>query len=213
MVARDLDANVKILLTAAAKFVNPISLGRIPQYPRCQGPLRSIATFHARKDKSMILGLSLAQFTFLHVFLSMIGIGVGIFVIYGLLTSKRLSILTSLFFLTTALASLTGFLFPSKGFTPALSIGFLSLVFLGLAIVGLYVKKLAGSWRSTYVVSVCIAYYLNFFVLVAQAFSKIDLFHTIAPSESSPGYLISQLAVFVVFLLLTIRAVKRFHPA
>ena len=160
----------------------------------------------------MILGLSLTQFTFLHVFLSLVGIAVGVFVIYGLLTSKRLSILTTLFFLTTVLASLTGFLFPNKGFTPALSIGFVSLVVLGLAIVALHVKKLAGSWRSTYVVTVCIAYYLNFFVLVAQAFSKIDLFHTIAPSESSPGYLISQLAVFVVFLLLTIRSVKRFHP-
>ena len=160
----------------------------------------------------MILGLSLTQFTFLHVFLSLVGIAVGVFVIYGLLTSKRLSILTTLFFLTTVLASLTGFLFPSKGFTPALSIGFVSLVVLGLAIVALYVKKLAGSWRSIYVVTVCIAYYLNFFVLVAQAFSKIDLFHTIAPSESSPNYLISQFAVFVVFLLLTIRSVKKFHP-
>jgi hypothetical protein len=161
----------------------------------------------------MILGLSLTQFTFLHVFLSLVGIAVGVFVIYGLLTSKRLSILTTLFFLTTILTSLTGFLFPNKGFTPALSIGFVSLVVLGLAIVGLYFKKLAGSWRSTYVVTVCIAFYLNFFVLVAQAFSKIDMFHTIAPSQSSSGYLISQLAVFVVFLLLTVRAVKKFHPA
>ena len=161
----------------------------------------------------MILGLSLTQFTFLHVFLSLVGIAAGVFVIYGLLTSKRLSILTSLFFLTTILTSLTGFLFPNKGFTPALSIGFVSLVVLGLAIVGLYFKKLAGSWRSTYVVTVCIAFYLNFFVLVAQAFSKIDMFHTIAPSQSSSGYLISQLAVFVVFLLLTVRSVKKFHPA
>jgi hypothetical protein len=160
----------------------------------------------------MILGLSLTQFTFLHVFLSLVGIAVGVFVIYGLLTSKRLGILTTLFFLTTVLTSLTGFLFPNKGFTPALSIGFVSLVVLGLAIVALYVKKLAGSWRSIYVVTVCIAYYLNFFVLVAQAFSKIDVLHTIAPSQSSPGYAISQLAVFVVFLLLTVRALKRFHP-
>ena len=31
----------------------------------------------------MILGLSLAQFTYLHVFLSMIGIGAGLFVVFG----------------------------------------------------------------------------------------------------------------------------------
>jgi hypothetical protein len=145
----------------------------------------------------MILGLSLVQFTFLHVFLSLVGIGAGVFIIYGLLTSRRLSILTTLFLVSTVFTSLTGFLFPFKGITPGIILGVLSMIALVLAIVALYVKKLAGPWRGTYVVSVLVAYYFNFF----------------APSQASPGFGFTQGAVLLVFILLTARAFKKFHPA
>jgi hypothetical protein len=160
----------------------------------------------------MILGLTLVQFTFLHVFLSLVGIGAGIFIIYGLLTSRRLSILTSLFLITTVATSLTGFLFPFKGVTPGIILGILSIIVLILAIVALYVRKLDGAWRATYVVSVCVAFYFNFFVLIAQSFDKVAALHAFAPTQASPGFGITQLAVLLIFILLTIRAVKKFHP-
>ena len=161
----------------------------------------------------MILGLSLVQFTFLHVFLSLVGIATGIFIIFGLLNSLRLRILTALFFVTTSLTSVTGFFYPFHGVTPGIVLGVLSLIVLAMAIVALYVKGLAGIWRATYVVSVCVAFYFNFFVLVAQAFQKIPELHGLAPSQASPGFAVAQGVVFLVFLLLTIRAVKKFHPA
>jgi len=160
----------------------------------------------------MILGLSLVQFTYLHVFMSLIGIGAGIFVIFGLLTSRRLSILTSLFLITTVGTSLTGFLYPYNGMTPGIVLGILSMIVLILAIYALYVKKLAGGSRALYVVSVCAAFYFNFFVLIAQGFDKVPALHTIAPSQKSPGFVVTQLAVLLIFILLTARAVKRFHP-
>jgi hypothetical protein len=160
----------------------------------------------------MILGLSLAQFTFLHVFLSLVGLGAGLFVLFGLLNSRRLSILTSLFLITTAATSLTGFLFPFKGVTPGITLGILSMIALILAIVALYVKGLAGAWRGTYVISACLAYYFNFFVLIAQSFAKVPALHSIAPTQASPGFGITQLAVLIIFILLTIRAFKKFHP-
>ena len=160
----------------------------------------------------MILGLSLLQFTYLHVFLSLVGLGAGIFIVYGLLTSRRLSILTSLFLVTTAATSVTGFLFPFNGVTPGIILGILSMIVLVLAIVALYVKKLAGAWRGTYVVTVMLAYYFNFFVLVAQSFAKVPALHSIAPTQASPGFGFTQAAVLVIFILLTIRAFKKFHP-
>jgi len=160
----------------------------------------------------MILGLSLVQFTYLHVFMSLIGIGAGIFVIFGLLTSRRLSILTSLFLITTVGTSLTGFLYPFKGMTPGIVLGILSMVALILAIYALYIKKLAGAARGLYVVSVCVAFYFNFFVLIAQAFDKVPALHAVAPSQKSPGFAVTQLAVLLIFILLTTRAVKKFHP-
>jgi hypothetical protein len=160
----------------------------------------------------MILGLNLVQFTFLHVFLSLIGIGAGLFLVYGLLTSRRLSILTTLFLISTAFTSLTGFLFPFKGVTPGIILGVLSLIALFVAIVALYGKKLEGPWRGTYVISVMIAYYFNFFVLIAQSFDKVPALHGFAPSQSSPGFAFTQAAALVTFILLTIRTFKRFHP-
>jgi hypothetical protein len=161
----------------------------------------------------MILNLSLVEFTYLHVFVSLVALGAGIFIIYGLLTSRRLNILTALFLVTTIATSLSGFLFPFKGITPGIILGVLSIIVLVVAIVALYVKKLAGPWRGTYVVSMCVAYYFNFFVLVAQSFDKVQALHSFAPTQSSPGWGFSQAAVLVIFILLTIRAFKKFHPA
>ena len=160
----------------------------------------------------MILGLSVAQFTFLHVFLSLTGIGAGIFVVYGFLASRRLRVLTALFFIATVATSLTGFLFPFKGVTPGIVLGILSMIVLLLAYVGLYVKKLDGAWRGVYVICAMLAFYFNFFVMVTQSFEKLPPLHSIAPTQSSPGFGGTQLAVLLVFIFLTVRAFKRFHP-
>ena len=161
----------------------------------------------------MILGISLVQFTYLHVFLSLVGIGAGIFLIFGLLTSRRLSIITALFLTTTLFTSLTGFLFPFKGVTPGIIVGALSTLVLLLAIYALYVKQLAGVWRSVYVVSACLAFYFNFFVLIAQSFDKVPTLHAAAPTMSSPVLGVTQIALLVIFILLTVRAVKKYNPA
>jgi hypothetical protein len=160
----------------------------------------------------MTLGLNLIQFTFLHVFLSVIGLGAGVFVVFGFFSSRRLSILTTAFFVSTFLTSLSAFLFPFHGVTPGIVLGILSLIVLTLATYALYRKKLAGDWRVTYVISTCVAFYFNFFVLVAQAFDKFRALHSIAPSQTSPGFVIAQLALLVLFILITIRSVQRFHP-
>jgi hypothetical protein len=184
-----------------------------PPAPGTRGPKRKQCRFSGiGKDNFMILGLSIGQFTYLHVFLSMVGIGAGVFVVFGLLSSRRLSILTSLFFVTTVTTSLTGFLFPFKGVTPAIVVGILSLIALALAIVGLYVKKLDGSWRGVYVISVMVAFYFNFFVLIVQSFGKVHVLSQIAPTQTSPGFGLIQLIVLLIFVFLTLRAFKRFHP-
>ena len=61
----------------------------------------------------MILGMT--PFTFFHVVLSLIGILSGLFVLYGLLASKRLAGWTAVFLATTLATSVTGFLFPFRG--------------------------------------------------------------------------------------------------
>ncbi|MGY3406288.1 hypothetical protein ACVWZV_002401 [Bradyrhizobium sp. GM5.1] len=60
----------------------------------------------------MVLGLSLPAFTLVHVIISLIGIAAGLVVMFGLLGSKPMPRLTTIFLAFTILTSATGFLFP-----------------------------------------------------------------------------------------------------
>ena len=63
----------------------------------------------------MIFGMSLHTYTVIHVAISLIAIGSGLVVMYGLLAAKRLDSWTALFLSTTVLTSVTGFGFPFHG--------------------------------------------------------------------------------------------------
>ena len=86
----------------------------------------------------MILGLSVGAFTLLHVIITLVAIGSGLIVVGGMFASHRLPVTTALFLLTTALTSVTGFLFPIHGLTPALRVGILACAILAVALFALY---------------------------------------------------------------------------
>jgi hypothetical protein len=88
----------------------------------------------------------------------------------------------------------------------------ISLAVLALAIPARYLLHLAGAWRKVYAVSASIALYLSVFVLVAQLFMKVPSLHALAPTESEPPFLISQVVVMAVFIVLTIAAAIKFRP-
>lgn len=159
----------------------------------------------------MILGMSTATYTLLHVLISLIGIGSGLVVMYGLLTAKRLNGWTALFLATTVLTSVTGFFFPNEHITPGIIIGILSLVVLAIAIPARYTLHMHGAWRWIYVVTSSIALYFNCFVLVAQSFEKVPALHALAPTQKEPPFLVAQVILMVLFIALTVLAVKRFH--
>lgn len=157
----------------------------------------------------MVLGMSLGTFTLIHVLISLVGIASGLIVLYGFLTNRRLDPWTAVFFVTTALTSLTGFLFPFTTATPAIKLGIMSLVVLAIAIVTRYVRHL--TWRKTYVIAACIALYFNIFVLVVQSFEKVPSLKAVAPTQKEPPFAIAQITVFLLFVVLTTFAVKRFR--
>jgi hypothetical protein len=160
----------------------------------------------------MILGMSADTFTLVHVVLSLVGIGSGLIVLFGMLGAKRLDGWTALFLATTVLTSVTGFFFPVTGFLPSHAVGILSLVFLAAALFAFYVYHLAGVWRWIYVVGAVVALYFNVFVGVVQAFRKVSFLEPLAPTQSEPPFLVAQLAVMAIFIVLGVLAVRRFHP-
>ena len=165
----------------------------------------------------MMLGMSLATLTMVHVIISLIAIAAGLVVMFGMLGSNRMSGLTAIFLLFTILTSATGFVIPpllSEKLLPSHIIGILSLVLLAVACIALYVMKLAGPWRWIYVLTALISLYLNVFVLVIQSFLKVPALHALAPSvpPAEPPFAVAQGIVLVFFVIVIIGAIRRYRP-
>ena len=177
---------------------------RGPPRQKIQGP-------NAKEDRMMIFGTT--TFTLVHVVLSLVGIFSGLVVVAGLIAAKRLDVWTAVFLASTVATSVTGFLFPVEHFMPSHGVGILSLVVLAVAILARYAFHLAGAWRWIYVVSAAVALYLNVFVLIVQLFQKVPALKALAPTQSEPPFLLTQLVVLVLFVVFAIAATIRFRTA
>jgi hypothetical protein len=153
----------------------------------------------------------MTTFTLIHVAISLVAIASGFVVLFGMFAGKRLDGWTALFLSTTVATSVTGFLFPFHHFMPSHAVGTLSLIVLAVAIVARYRRHLAVSWRWLYVVSAATALYFNVFVLIAQSFQKIPALKALAPTQSEPPFLVTQLIVMLLFVVFTVVAVKKFR--
>jgi hypothetical protein len=161
----------------------------------------------------MVLGMSLATFTQLHVLISFLGIGSGAAVMYGFFKGHRLNGITAFFLATTALTSISGFGFPFTHLLPSHILGILSLITLSIAAAARYGGKMQGASSWIYVITAAISFYFNVFVLIVQSFQKVPALHALAPTQKEPPFGITQLTVLVLFIALTALAVRRFHPA
>ncbi len=167
----------------------------------------------------MILGMSLGAFTTLHVIISLVAIVSGVVVVVGMVGSQRMPGLTALFLATTILTSVTGFLFPIHGFTPALAVGAISLVALAIALVALYGRRLDGGWRPIYIITAVLALWFNVFVLIVQSFEKLTSLNPHAPQVGPPfpqpqntEFVVAQGVAMVILLVLGLLALRRFRP-
>ncbi len=134
----------------------------------------------------------LKTFTLIHVISSLVAVGSGFVVLYGMIAGKRLDAWTAFFLATTIATSVTGFGFPIKGVTPGIVLGVISLVVLAVAVYARYGGHLAGIWRLVYVITAVIALYLNVLVLIVQSFQKVPALNELAPTGSEPPVIIAQ---------------------
>ena len=159
------------------------------------------------------MSAALVAKSLIHVVLSLVGILSGFAVVLVLLAARNLDGWTALFLASTVLTSVTGFLFPFQGFTPAQGVGTISLIVLAVAIFARYGRHLSGAWRRSYVITSVIALYLEVFVLIVQLFEKVPHLKALAPTKSEPPFMITQLIVLALFVVLAITASIRFRDA
>jgi hypothetical protein len=150
-------------------------------------------------------------FTLVHVAISLVGIGSGLVVLFGLFDARRLNGWTPLFLTTTVLTSVTGFFFPVDRLLPSHIVGALSLVLLAAAIVARYPKRLAGQWRAVYVIGAVVSLYFNVFVLIVQSFQRVPALKELAPTQTESPFVVAQLLALTIFAAATLLAVVRFR--
>ena len=153
----------------------------------------------------------LHAFTLFHVAISLVAIASGLAVVYGLINNRAYSGATSFFLATTALTSITGFVFPFHGITPGIVLGVLSLIALAIAYWARSKWVASQRLRKTYLSTMVIALYFNVFVLVVQSFEKVPALKALAPTQKEPPFQIAQLVVLVLFVALGILSVRRFR--
>lgn len=157
----------------------------------------------------MIVGMTLATFTLLHVLISLLAIVAGMAALLGWIAGRYDRWTTLFFLVTTALTSITGFMFPITRLTPGLVVGGISTVLLTLAFLALYRFRLTGPWRKTYVITATMSLYLNCFVGVAQAFDKVSVLKVSAPTATEAPFAAAQAAVLLLFIFLGYLAVGK----
>ena len=163
----------------------------------------------------MVLGLSLAAFTQLHTIISLIAIVTGLIALIAYARGSWLGSIMQIFVWTTVATTVTGFLFPFNGFTPAIGTGIVSSVVLVVLLFALYQSKLQGGARTVFAVTATISLYLNLFVLVVQSFLKIPALHALAPLGSEPPFAAAQGAVLIASIALgyfSVKAARRPTP-
>ena len=150
----------------------------------------------------MILGLTIPQFTTLHVLISFVGIVAGLIALPAFARGRILPRTNVIFLWFTLLTSLTGFLFPIVAFTPALGVGIFSTLILAVALWAWYGRKLAGRAGAIYAIAATIGLWLNLFVLVVQSFLKVPALNALAPNGNEPPFAAAQGALLIAMLAL-----------
>ena len=177
--------------------------------PAHHAPLAHFERHCLQRGMVMILGLD--GYTLVHVAISLIGIGAGFIVLGGFLADARLDGAVHTYFAMAVATDVTGFLFPFNGFLPSYAVGIISLIGLAIAIYAYYAARLAGPWRSVFVISIVATLYLDVFVLIAQTFQKNPALLALAPTQSEMPFLVVQAAALVTFVVLGALSLSRFR--
>ena len=114
-------------------------------------------------------------------------------------------------FLVTAIAtSVTGFLFPFAGVTPAFLTGIVALAILRSSSWRAGIFRCAGHWRWIYAAGMVVSVYLLAFVGVVQAFLKVPFLNAFAPTQTELPFLIAQVGTLIAFVVLAVLAALKF---
>ena len=148
---------------------------------------------------------------FVYAVCDLLAIGAGTIVLFGLLTGELIDKWAALFLKCALAASVTGLFFPLHDFTLVEICSMLSVYVSGMAILAWRRFHLSGVWRSIFALTITIVLYLNVVVAIDQVFEQMSLLMGLAPAQSELTFRATQFLVMLLFAVIGMVAVKRFH--
>ena len=149
----------------------------------------------------------LTMLKLVHVVAGSIAIGVGIWVLFGLLTGKLLEKWTAVFLRCALVASVTGLLFPFHNFLLTHRLAMAAVYVSGLAVLAWRRYHLAGRWALLFALSTILVLCLDILVVIAHVFAVL------IPAQPSQLFLTAESMVILLFAGLCISVVKRYRDA
>ncbi|WP_146604500.1 hypothetical protein [Rhodoplanes roseus] len=140
--------------------------------------------------------------TSLHVAISLVGISSGLLLFIRMIAGRDVSAVSIVFLVTTAATTATGFLYPVSSAGVRHLVGVASLATLSVAVVSLYVFRLAGAWRAVYVIAALVALYFNCSAAVVQACRRLLPVAGDVEGDPQTYILFAQGALLVLFIVL-----------
>jgi hypothetical protein len=148
---------------------------------------------------------------YIHTAISLAALALGIPAVAQLFGGRDASRWTTGFLIAAVATSVTGFLFPFVGVTPAFAVGVVALAILGIAVVARYAFHFAGRWRWIYASGIVMSVYLLAFVGVVQAFQKVPFLSAAAPTQTELPFITAQIGTLTAFVVLGVLAALKFR--
>ena len=152
------------------------------------------------------------NFVVFHTAISLIGLVLGVSAVIGLFSKPTTPIITNSFLIAALATSVTGFMFPFGGVTPAFATGIVATLILIPTIYARFYTQTTGAWRWIYAAGLVASEYLLAFVTVVQLFLKVPALAEVAPDGAGPVFGAVQLLVLAAFVYIGWRAVRLYQP-
>jgi hypothetical protein len=148
---------------------------------------------------------------FVYTVCDLVAIGAGTIVLFGLLTGELIDKWAVRFLRSTLAASVIGLFLSLHDFTVVQGCSMLAVYASGVAILAWRKFHLSGVWRSIFALTITTVLYLNVVVAIDQVFEQMFRFTRWAPAQSDLASRTAQYVVMVLFAVIGIVAVKKFH--
>jgi len=155
-----------------------------------------------------------AALTVFHTAVSFLALFLGVPAIRALFGAPVPAFWTKFFIISALIVSITGYMFPFNGVTPAILTGVVALLVLAAMGVANFKFKLAGAWRWIYAAGMVVSVYLLAFVTIVQVFLKVPALYALSGTvpPSGPVFGATQLITLAFFGFIGTKAVKAFKP-